>query len=682
MALTDKRNNIVAVVQARDNSTRFPGKALSKINGKSIIQIIHIRLKKSKKINEVIFAIPNNKKNKNLEKHLKNNKIKYYKGSEQDVLDRFLKVANKTNAKHIVRITGDCPLVDPFLVDKIILKYFKEKADYASNTSPASFPDGMDVEVFSNKILQKLKKITKKMSDKEHVTTLINKISCKKINILNKKDLSQENLTLDEKNDIWKIKKIFNHFNPKKVFSFEKIEKALIKLKLLGVRNRLRNEGFKMSAGQKFWRRAKNSIEGGNMLLSKREDRFAPNIWPCYFSKSKKCFVWDLKNKKFTDFSLMGVGTNVLGYSNSEVDNAVKKTIQKGNLTTLNCPEEVYLAEKLINLHPWASKTKFTRSGGEANAVAVRIARAAMGKRYKIAICGYHGWHDWYISANLNNSNNLKNHLVDGIPYQGVPNNLKNTIYTFRYNEIDDLKNIIKKNPDVGIVKMEVMRNYPPKNNFLKKVRNLANKHNMILIFDECTSGFRENFGGLHMKYKVYPDMAVFGKALGNGYAINAIIGKSEIMKHANQSFISSTFWTERIGPTAALKTLEVMDKTKSWKKISSYGKKVKKVWAKLSKKYNLNINITGLDALCSFNFVSKNNLKYQTYITQEMLKKNFLASNTVYVSIYHNRNILSKYIKNLNNIFKVIKDCEDNKQNINKLLEGPTKISGFSRLN
>ena len=682
MALKEKKNNIVAIIQARENSTRFPGKVLSKINGKSIIQIIYDRLLKSRKINEIIFAIPNNVQNKNLEKHLRKKKIKYYKGSELDVLRRYLNVATKAGAKNIVRITGDCPLVDPYLVDKIIMRYLKEKADYASNISPASFPDGMDIEVFSYKVLRILNKITSKLSDKEHVTTLINKINCKKINILNKNDYSKENLTLDEKKDLWKIKKIFNYFHPKKNFSYEEIEKALMKLKLLGVRNKLRNEGFQMSVGQKFWRRAKNSIEGGNMLLSKREDRFAPNIWPCYFSKSKKCFVWDLKNKKFTDFSLMGVGTNVLGYSNSEVDNAVKKTIQKGNLTTLNCPEEVYLAEKLINLHPWASKTKFTRSGGEANAVAVRIARAAMGKRYKIAICGYHGWHDWYISANLNNSNNLKNHLVDGIPYQGVPNNLKNTIYTFRYNEIDDLKNIIKKNPDVGIVKMEVMRNYPPKNNFLKKVRNLANKHNMILIFDECTSGFRENFGGLHMKYKVYPDMAVFGKALGNGYAINAIIGKSEIMKHANQSFISSTFWTERIGPTAALKTLEVMDKTKSWKKISSYGKKVKKVWAKLSKKYNLNINITGLDALCSFNFVSKNNLKYQTYITQEMLKKNFLASNTVYVSIYHNRNILSKYIKNLNNIFKVIKDCEDNKQNINKLLEGPTKISGFSRLN
>ena len=254
MAPIDKMSNIVAVIQARENSTRFPGKVLSKINGKSIIQIIHTRLKGSKKINKIIFAIPNNKKNKNLEKHLKNKNIKYYKGSEKDVLDRYIKVANKTNAKHIVRITADCPLVDPFLVDKIILKYFKEKADYASNTSPASFPDGMDVEVFSKKILQKLKKITKKISDKEHVTTLINEISCKKINFLNKKDLSQENLTLDEKNDLWKIKKIFDHFNPKQVFSFKKIEKALTKLKLLGVRNKVRNEGFKISTGQKFWR--------------------------------------------------------------------------------------------------------------------------------------------------------------------------------------------------------------------------------------------------------------------------------------------------------------------------------------------------------------------------------------------------------------------------------------------
>tara|TARA_B100000700_G_C15042302_1_gene855953 strand:- start:1085 stop:3133 length:2049 start_codon:yes stop_codon:yes gene_type:complete len=682
MEINTKKHKTVVLVQARENSTRFPKKVLYKINGKSIIQIIVSRLSKSKNVDKIIVAIPNNKKNKNLEKHLKVKKIKFFKGPEHDVLKRFYKIAKKTKAQNIVRVTGDCPLVDPFLLDKIVKRHFLEKAEYSSNIYPASFPDGMDVEVISFKILEKLEKITKKLSDREHVTTLINKINCKKINLLNTKDLSKENLTLDEKNDLWKIKKIFNYFYPRIVFSFDEINKAMIKMKLFKVGNKLRNEGFKMGVGQKFWRRAKNSIEGGNMLLSKREDRFAPNLWPCYFSKAKQCYVWDLNNKKFTDFSLMGVGTNILGYSNPEVDNAVKNTIQKGNLTTLNCPEEVFLAEKLISLHPWASKSKFTRSGGEANAVAIRIARAAAGPRYKIAICGYHGWHDWYISANLNKSNNLKNHLIDGIPNSGVPKKLKNTVFTFRYNEINDLKKIIKKHPDVGIIKMEVMRNFPPKNNFLNKVRRLANKYNIILIFDECTSGFRENFGGLHMKYKVYPDLAVFGKALGNGYAINAILGKSEVMKHANNSFISSTFWTERIGPTAGLKTLQVMERTKSWKKISLIGKKIKKSWIKLSKKYKLKISISGLDALCTFNFINKNNLKYQTFLTQEMLKKNFLASNTIYISVHHDNNILKKYFKNLECIFKTIRDCEMNKKNIDNLLEGPTKTSGFSRLN
>jgi glutamate-1-semialdehyde 2,1-aminomutase len=184
----------------------------------------------------------------------------------------------------------------------------------------------------------------------------------------------------------------------------------------------------------------------------------------------------------------------------------------------------------------------FARSGGEANAIAIRIARAATGKE-KVAICGYHGWHDWYLSANLQDDKSLDGHLFPGLEPQGVPRNLRGTVFPFNYNNFSQLEELVKTD-DIGVIKMEVMRNQGPQDNFLQKVRKLATDRGIVLIFDECTSGFRETYGGLHLKYGVNPDMAMFGKSLGNGYAITAVIGKREVMEAAQRSFISSTFFT------------------------------------------------------------------------------------------------------------------------------------------
>ena len=431
--------------------------------------------------------------------------------------------------------------------------------------------------------------------------------------------------------------------------------------------------------GSKLFSKAKKIIPTGNMLISKNPDFILPNGWPNYFSKTKGCDVWDIDGNKFHDFSLMGVGTNILGYSNKEVDKAVKRVVVKGNMSTLNCKEEVELAEKLIQLHPWAKMVKFARTGGEANAIAIRIARSYT-KKDNIAFCGYHGWHDWYLATNLKNKKNLNRHLLRGINTLGVPKNLKDSIYPFEYNNLDQLKKLIKKR-NIGTICMEVMRNIYPEDNFLQKVRKLADKNGIVLIFDECTSGFRKNYGGLHLHYKVNPDIALFGKALGNGYAISAIIGRKKIMETAQKSFISSTFWTERIGPAAAISTLKTMKKLKSWKTLDSKGKFVIKNWKKLAHKYNLPIEVNGLPALCSFNFKLKDHIKYKTLITQEMLKKGFLATNTIYLCIAHKQALIEKYFYELEKIFKLIQKCE-NGLNINKLLKFKIPKQKFGRLN
>lgn len=434
-----------------------------------------------------------------------------------------------------------------------------------------------------------------------------------------------------------------------------------------------------MGTGQNLWKRAKQVIPGGNMLLSKRAEMFLPEQWPAYFSKAKGCKVWDLDGKEYIDMCIMGIGTNTLGYGHPEVDEVVRKTIDSGNMSTFNCPEEVYLAEKLVELHPWADMVRFARSGGEANAIAIRIARAASGKD-KVALCGYHGWHDWYLAANLGDEKNLAGHLLPGLEPKGVPKSLKDTVYPFTYNNYEELEALVNAH-DIGVIKMEVSRNQGPDKGYLQKIRKLCTERKIVLIFDECTSGFRQTLGGLHKLYSVEPDMAMFGKAMGNGYAITATIGRREIMEAAQTSFISSTFWTERIGPTAALKTLEIMERDKSWETITNIGGKVVKHWKSLADDFGLKLTTNGLPAISSYGFDSPNKLEYKTLITQEMLKKGYLASNVFFASTQHSTNILDGYFESLRPVFDLIRQCEDG-LDVKSLLAGPVCHSGFKRLN
>tara|TARA_X000001036_G_scaffold112878_2_gene105722 strand:- start:412 stop:2457 length:2046 start_codon:yes stop_codon:yes gene_type:complete len=680
----DNKLNITAIVQARTTSSRFPRKVLQKINGKTIMQIIHSRLKKSNFIDKIVFAIPKNDKEKELKNHLKKNKFILFEGKDHDVLDRYYSTAKKFKSNIIVRITGDCPLIDYQLIDSMIKIFLNSKFDCVLNYSPPTFPDGLDAAIISKNCLYQAWKLSKTKFDREHVMPyIIRNSKFKKFNVTSKINFSAERWTIDEPVDLEVIRNVFKKFKSDINFPWKNVIKLRKKYPsiFLANKNIKRDEGAEISNGLKLWKRANNIIPGGSMLFSKKSELFLPGAWPSYFSKAKGSKIWDLDGKKYLDMCLMGVGTNILGYGNQEVDKKVLETVKKGNMSTLNCPEEVALAEKLIEMHSWADCAKFTRSGGEANSVAIRIARAATGKD-KVAICGYHGWHDWYLAANLNKSDNLSKMLLPGLLPVGVPSKLKGMTFTFNYNDINSLEKIIKNNKDLCAIKMEVSRNTPPKKNFLKNVRELANKHKILLIFDECTSGFRQTFGGLHKHYGVNPDIAIFGKALGNGYAINAIIGRKEIMNYTNSTFISSTFWTERIGPSAALKTLEVMQKKKSWKVITKKGILMKKSLEKLAKKNNLKIKFYGLSALLSFEIISKNFFKYKNLITQELLKKSILATNSIYFCTEHNKEDMTNYLYHLEKVFNLISDCENNGRNIDSLLENPISQKGFSRLN
>ena len=677
------------IIQARLGSTRFPNKILKKVyKEKTVLEIIYRRLLKSSLTDDIIFAIPNNNENIKLKNFIKNKlKAKLFLGSEKNVINRYFMSSKKFKSDIIIRITADCPLVDPKIIDEYIDILIKEKLDYVYNGFPHTYPDGMDVEVFRFKALKTAHTKAKTKIQKEGVTKYfrdnLKKFKTKHIKCpIN--NVSSLRITIDEEVDLKLVRKIFDYFKPNINFNLSQIiELSKKKPALFKVNSHINlNEGSYLDINQKLWKRAKEIIPGGNSLLSKNPDMFLPGKWPTYFSKCKNINIWDLSNKRFIDMSTMGVGTNILGYANSKVDNEVKKFINFGSISSLNSPEEVKLAEKLLDMHQNFEMVKFARTGGEANAIAIRIARSALSQsKENIAICGYHGWHDWYLSSNIENKKNLDNHLISSLSPIGVPKSLRKTCFPFNYGSYKEFDKVLSEQK-IGIIMMEVSRNKNPDIKFLNYVRKKSKKMGIVLIFDECTSGFRETFGGIYKKFKIEPDMLVLGKALGNGYPINAVLGKKEVMSHAKNTFISSTFWTERLGPVAALKTLELMEKIKSWKIITDHGKYLNKQWVKISKENKLQIEINGLPSISKFIIKSNNAQAYKTYISQEMLKRGFLASNSVYMSVCHKKNVLDRYLDHLNSIFKTIRECENDQKDILRLLDTPVSKKPFMRLN
>ena len=433
-----------------------------------------------------------------------------------------------------------------------------------------------------------------------------------------------------------------------------------------------------MGSGQELWEKAKTIIPGGNQLLSKRAELFLPGLWPAYYKQAKGCEIWDMDDNKYYDFAWMGVTACVLGYADPDVDTAVKSAIDMGSMGTLNSFEEVQLAEKLIELHPWAEMVRYSKTGGEACAIAVRIARAASGKE-GIAFCGYHGWHDWYLSANLSQGSNLDSQLLPGLDTKGVPNQLSGTMHPFHYNDIESFKKIIADHGDsLGAIIMEPQRGVTPENDFLQIIRNEASKNNIVLIFDEVSSGFHNNLGGIHLTLGVNPDIAIFAKAMGNGYPISAVIGKREVMDAAQDTFISSTMWTERIGFVAALATLDKMEKHSVQSHLVQHGLQIKSGWKNIANKTGVNIVTAGLSAVPSFSFKYENGLALMTYFIQEMLKRGFLAAPGTATTIAYTSKIIEHYLDNVELVFTEIKNLGFE---VSQKLDGELKHSTFARL-
>ena len=432
--------------------------------------------------------------------------------------------------------------------------------------------------------------------------------------------------------------------------------------------------------GQSLYARACKRIPGGTSLLSKRPEMFLPKQWPSYYSRAQGVEVWDLDGNRYIDMSLSGIGTCILGYADPDVNRAVKAAIDAGSMSTLNCPEEVELADLLCMLHPWAEMVRYARSGGEAMAIAVRIARART-RRDCIAFCGYHGWHDWYLAANLAEDDALDGHLLSGLNPTGVPRGLVGTAMPFRYNQIDELKAIVfSYRKELAAIVMEPIRDRNPEPGFLEEIRGIANEIGAVLIFDEITSGFRLTTGGAHLLFDVEPDIAVFAKAISNGYPMAAVIGEENVMEAAQETFISSTNWTERIGPCAALATILKHQRLEVAKHLDRVGRLVQKGWFKAAKLMGLNIHVGGIPPLGHFTLDCKNSQAAHTLFTQTMLEHGFLAGKGFYATHAHQDMHVEAYLKAVENAFSIIAQAIEQNTVFDKL-KGPVAHTGFQRL-
>ena len=435
------------------------------------------------------------------------------------------------------------------------------------------------------------------------------------------------------------------------------------------------------SRGQDLYRRARRRIPGGTHVFSKRPEVFLPEQWPNYFSRAQGAQVWDLDGRSYTDMSHCGIGAAILGYGDPDVNAAVHAAVEAGTVSTLNCAEEVELADLLCELHPWADMVRFARSGGEAMAVAVRIARASTG-RDSIALCGYHGWFDWYLAANLAEDHALDGQMMPGLEPRGVPRGLRGTALPFHYNRVEELEAIARHNDEgrLAAIVLEPVRSATPAPGFLERVRQIADTSGSVLIFDEITVGFRLTTGGAHLVYDVSPDIAVFAKALGNGYPISAVVGCGAVMEAAQTTFISSTNWTERIGPAAALAMLRKHRQHNVPAHLTAMGERVRQGWQAAADEAALRIKISGIAPMAYFALDYPSAQALHTLFTQMMLDRAFLAGPAFYAMFAHQKTHVERYLDAVREVFGALAQAIQ-MGTVEARLRGPIAHARFQRL-
>jgi glutamate-1-semialdehyde aminotransferase/spore coat polysaccharide biosynthesis protein SpsF (cytidylyltransferase family)/predicted dehydrogenase len=647
---------VVAIIQARMGSSRLPGKSLADIEGRPMLVRVIERAKRARLVDRVVVATTTAPVDDVIEKLCRENDVRCYRGSENDVLDRFYAAARAEKASQIVRITADCPLIDPEVIDRVVKRFQRGDVDYASNAMVRSYPDGLDTEVFSFSALERAWHEARKTSEREHVTPYLRSEKFRTANVENDSTSMYQHYrwTVDELEDLEFIRSVYRAFHNKESFGMTDVLQLLQRNPGLEKMNSeiVSNRGYYKSLFEearaaaaphrpieksKTWlERAATVIPGASQTFSKGANQHVRGVAPVFLARGKGCRVWDVDGNEYIDY-IQGLLPNILGYANDEVNRAVAEQLGQGHSFSLPHPLEVELAERLTRLIPCAQKVRFGKNGSDATSGAVRAARALTG-RERIACCGYHGWQDWYIGSTTRNA--------------GVPEAVRALTHPFAYNDLGSLERLLNQHKgEFAAVIMEPVNFWPPAAGYLEGVKRLAHEHSALLIFDEICSGFHLGLGGAQKKFGVTPDLACFGKAMGNGFPISCIVGRADVMKVFEDIFFSFTFGGEVASMAAAMAVLDVLETTDALARMDANGRVLQEGLNALAKEAGLQerIKCLGYPSWSLVKFLDedgKDSLLVRSLFTQECVKRGVLLLATHNMTAAHDPLAVEKSFK------------------------------------
>ena len=670
----------VAIIQARYGSSRLRGKVMADIAGRPMFWHAWARASAARMVDLAVVATSNTPADDVVAAYCEAQNIPCYRGSEKDVLDRFYFCARHFDAEVVVRMTADCPLADSAVIDEVCEAFLRTGVDYACNCVRYTYPDGLDVEVFSHEALGNAWGNATEPLHREHVTPYIrfgNSFShyC----VEDSQDNSHLRFTVDVAEDLDFVRRVYGFFHPRLDFSYREVLDCLSKHSELTEINKamVTNEGYymniydnasgapvqprSMEQSEVWLARARQVIPGCAQTFSKGYTQHVRGVSPLFLSEGKGSHVRDVDGNDYVDY-IQGLLPNILGYANEEVDAAVAGRISRGHSFSLPHPLEVELAERLCRIIPCAEMVRFGKNGSDATAGAVRAARAFTG-RERIACCGYHGWQDWYIGSTTRR--------------KGVPGAVQELTDRFAYNDLESLDRCLLAHPgEYAAVIMEPFNFTEPAPGFLEGVRALAHKHGALLIFDEICVGFHFGLGGAQKLFGVIPDLATFGKAMGNGYPISCIVGRRDVMAVFEEIFFSFTFAGEVASMAAAMKVLDILERGGVIERIAANGKRLQDGFNVMAARAGLGSRLccVGRPSWSLIRFMEDDggdSALLRTLFQQEMAKRGILIISSHNVCAALTEADIEKTLAVYAEVFKLIRGWVD-AGNLELRLEGP----------
>jgi glutamate-1-semialdehyde 2,1-aminomutase/spore coat polysaccharide biosynthesis protein SpsF len=647
---------ILAIIQARMGSSRFPGKTLADLAGRPMLSRVVERVSQSRAINKVVVATSIAAGDDPIAELCAKEGVPCFRGSEDDVLDRFYGAAKEHGADVVVRITADCPLIDAAVIDCVVERFQGSNCDYASNVLHYTYPDGLDTEVFSMAALAEAWREAKKPSEREHVTPYLRWGRGRVVNVESEIPLPRghHRWTVDHREDLEFVREVYSAFQGRTDFRYQEVLELLKERpELAGMQTEtITNQGYyrslhqeakvgsapklRLTKSQEWFERSKKVIPGCAQTFSKGYTQYVQGVAPLFLERGQGCRVWDVDGNEYIDY-IQGLLPNILGYAHKEVNAAVAEQLAQGHSFSLPHPLEVELAERLTRLIPCAEKVRFGKNGSDATSGAVRAARAYTG-RERIACCGYHGWQDWYIGSTTRNA--------------GVPGAVRALTHPFVYNDLASLQKLLSDHPgEFAAVIMEPVNFWPPAAGFLEGVQVLAREHGALLIFDEICSGFHFGLGGAQKRFGVTPDLACFGKAMGNGFPIACVLGRAEVMAVFEDIFFSFTFGGEVASMAAAMVVLDVLEETDALARMDANGRILQEGLNVLAKEAGLQerIQCIGYPFWSLIKFLDadgKGSFLVRSLFTQECAKRGVLLLATHNMTAAHDPLAIEKTLK------------------------------------